>query len=103
MAAQSVPPISWVYVEDLDLTFRWVRNEWHQDVLRGNWRDGAAVLVERVPTGRTWVDNREVFDEANAYLRWRHPDWFRGLGPLAPSLTASEEALRPRLRTPMTA
>lgn len=78
-------PIAWLRILDLEISIRWVQGEAHMDILRGNhWVTQQLPLVERASVEQSWTDNADVYREANAWLRSRHPKWYRTSGPLEP-------------------
>lgn len=92
-------PISWVYVHELDISFRWIQGDGFHDVLRGRWSnfpDRKLPMVERVPTRvRTWVDDTDIYAETNRYLREKYPKWFSRFGPLCAPYSTQRAAKVP--------
>lgn len=96
-----IRPVSWIYVEELNITVRWVQGDLFQDVMRGNWSHNRELpILERIATNKTWVDNADIYREANRYLKARHEKWYARNGALhSPPLT-SQERMIPSARPP---
>lgn len=90
-------PISWLFVADLGVSFRWVQGDVFLDILSGDCRVNRDLpLAERVPTRSTWVDNRDVFAEINRVVGARWPDRQRRHGLIVPEVEPPPPAPAPR-------
>lgn len=100
----AIRPISWIYVEDLNISIRWVQGDHFQDILRGSWsvcRD--LPVIERMSTNGTWVDDTDVYREANRYLKAKYEAWHAINGTLRPPLLANDRRVVPAARAPQPA
>lgn len=94
-------PISWLYLADLGVSFRWVQGDAFLDILSGNWRHSRELPpLERVTTRSTWVDNRDIYAELNRVVRERWPDRHRHHGLIRPDPTPSPAPPPPPPRPP---
>ncbi|GGU45542.1 hypothetical protein GCM10010178_42460 [Lentzea flava] len=91
MGKKQVYAISWLYVEELNISIRWHQANHFQEIFQGDHKGvnrEALREIDRVPTPSTWVDNVDVYREANRYLKAEHPRWYRQHGPLGKTLAA---------------
>ncbi|MDX8037626.1 hypothetical protein SK803_46160 [Lentzea sp. BCCO 10_0856] len=93
--------VSYVFVRDLNISFRWTQPNTFQEVIRGDFNVSREFpVIARDELDKTWVDNTDIYRAVNRYLERNYPDWRLANDPVSPPSDSHAQPPPPRVYLP---